>query len=332
MPFTNSFLRVTITINTIIKHGKMISIVKYRLLLLLICAPALSLSQQLPTGSTANLWQIQFARDVLMAFGQGGIILHSPDGGTTWEQRSSGVGKVLTSASFPTEKTGYAVNPEGIIIKTTDGGTSWTPLPYTGGDVLLVTVFPTESTGFIGTDNGKILKTTDGGETWQTVYQHADHFFRGLHFLNETIGFALGGGGNASNGYGILLRTTNGGQSWEMVNPPLRSTLNSLFMTTPLTGFAVGYDGHILKTRDGGVHWEVSAIAGVRSFRAVSFANENSGIAVGDAGMAYETNDAGASWVRLDLGVTSDLNAICLHKAAFFIAGMNGVVIRKVLR
>ena len=202
---------------------------KYGLSLFILSLPVLCISQPLRTGSSANFWQILFVKDDLLAFGQGGLILHSPDGGATWQQRSSGISKVLTSACFPSVKTGYAVSPEGVVIKSIDKGASWARLSYGGGDALIVIFFPTEATGFIGTDNGKLLKTTDGGDTWQTVYQNSDHFFRGLYFINELDGFAIGGGGNASNGYGILLKTVDGGENWNRVSPPLRSTLNSLF-------------------------------------------------------------------------------------------------------
>jgi len=53
-----------------------------------------------------------------------GIILHSKDGGETWETQASGTNYALMGISFPDKNNGWAVGPAGTILHTDNGGMS----------------------------------------------------------------------------------------------------------------------------------------------------------------------------------------------------------------
>ena len=91
---------------------------------------------QRPALADAPLRAVQFvdAKEG-WSVGDDGLILHTIDGGQTWERQPSMVQASLRSVHFIDPYTGYAVGRES--------------LPYGGGSA------------------GVVLATTDGGEKWQ---------------------------------------------------------------------------------------------------------------------------------------------------------------------
>ena len=55
----------------------------------------------------------------------GGAILHSPDGGTTWQSQATGIATPIRQLTFIDAQHGWAVGELGKILRTTDGGESW---------------------------------------------------------------------------------------------------------------------------------------------------------------------------------------------------------------
>jgi photosystem II stability/assembly factor-like uncharacterized protein len=60
------------------------------------------------------------------AVGDGGTILHTSDGGTTWTAQTSGTTNLLSLVEFTDANTGWAVGVGGTILHTSNGGTTWT--------------------------------------------------------------------------------------------------------------------------------------------------------------------------------------------------------------
>ncbi|MCC5856809.1 MAG: hypothetical protein JJT90_01515, partial [Ectothiorhodospiraceae bacterium] len=59
------------------------------------------------------------------AVGDGGTILHTPDGGMNWAAQTSGTTAGLRDLDFVDPLTGWAVGTGGTILHTTDGGMNW---------------------------------------------------------------------------------------------------------------------------------------------------------------------------------------------------------------
>ena len=59
--------------------------------------------------------------------GRYGLVLHTEDGGKTWNQQQTGTAKALTGVSFVDRTHGFCVGSGGTILVTADGGRSWTP-------------------------------------------------------------------------------------------------------------------------------------------------------------------------------------------------------------
>jgi len=62
--------------------------------------------------------------------------------------------------------------------------------------------------------SGWVHRTTDGGATWSGRLIETPEPIRSVLFLDETLGFAVGG--NCYSGVGAIYSTTNGGDSWRL--------------------------------------------------------------------------------------------------------------------
>jgi len=114
----------------------------------------------------------QIRGDTLIAVGEfhpllGGVIIKTVDGGMSWHNLPSGVGKNLTSVCAMGDT--IYVGGDSVMVKATDGGsTFWYELPYQfAGTVRSVDGF-SPSDIWAGGDFG-LCNSTDGGESWAYV-------------------------------------------------------------------------------------------------------------------------------------------------------------------
>ena len=106
-----------------------------------------------------------------------GFIMHTYNGGVTWEPQNSGTNLDLNDVQFIDQNKGWIVGEDGIIFHTDDGGNRW--IPQTSGTMqqLKSLYFIDENMGLplseakgwvVGGDSGIgiILHTNDGGKSW----------------------------------------------------------------------------------------------------------------------------------------------------------------------
>lgn len=143
------------------------------------------------------------------AVGGYALILHTTDGGATWNPRQYGSGYKVHKIVATDARHAWAALEDGEIMKTTDGGKKWLRQKvYVGAspqDSLIAGIaFPNRQNGWscirgrIGTPvTPSILKTVDSGESWQDVNKAPAHNCFALDtFDGQTIvsvGFEGGG-------------------------------------------------------------------------------------------------------------------------------------------
>lgn len=101
----------------------------------------------------------------------------------------------------------YNDNGGPLTWRTTNFGTSWdtigrVPYPPIIGNYCVY--FSSLNTGWCGGESGYIFKTTNGGFNWFRQQTPSSNFRRSMYFYNDSIGWAVGGGGQ------ILFTTTSG--------------------------------------------------------------------------------------------------------------------------
>jgi len=255
------------------------------------------------------------------AVGITGTIIHTADGGKTWEKQESGTENHLFTVYFADTQNGWAAGDLMTLIHTSDGGKTWEPQDVE--EILEENIFASEVIynglyfhdayeGWMVGEFGTIYHTTDGGKNWK--HQECDLLqpdmgedgwemprltLYDIYFTDRNRGFILGVDGT-------LLKTEDGGKEWKKVNSATEWSLYSISVIGD-TCWAVGNRGAYIKSTDGGETWtsKDGAIHTKGWLTSVTFLDEKTGWVVGKSGAVFKTVDGGESWDWLS-GVSYD--------------------------
>ncbi len=147
---------------------------------------------------------------------QNSLILHTTNGGNTWEVQSKRPVVELLNVYFTDTDTGWVVGDGGLILHTKDAGKTWKS-QKSGTKLTLNRVY------FVNNDEGWIigggytdkndfetediiLHTRDGGGHWHIQWLKKNEWLYGMFFVNSTEGWITGDN--------LLLYTDDGGKTW----------------------------------------------------------------------------------------------------------------------
>ncbi len=213
-------------------------------------------------------------------------LLHTNDGGTSWNFVETPNTGEIWKLCFPTEEVGYAFCDENEMMKTNDSGNSWNVI-YVPDSIKGGVYFINQDTGFMCSNNGYFSKTFDGGQTWNSIKVNDSINLRSLFFLNSNEGWVTGN-------FGFYAHTFDGGQTWE--TGFLDSYMPSdVYFIDSLKGFITTYQGFLYKTTDGGINWD--KISGFESsLLKIVFTDSINGWIINNINKIYHTPDGGKSW------------------------------------
>jgi len=234
------------------------------------------------------------------AVGFDGFVLKTTDEGVDWDTlvlSGNIAGRHYNDVAFISETIGFAVGGNKTndsiqtIISTTNGGDDWTPLVDNLGGWLKAVTFVSSSVGYACGDDGVVLKTVNGGSNWNALslpLAVETRTFNDIHFLDESIGFALGGK-QVGDSIQTLIRTENGGDSWTVLFDDIGGAFNDVEFSTDLKGILVGDDEVAFTTEDGGLNWTPYTIPTLYGdefhFNTVHFISTYLGMAVTSNGL-----------------------------------------------
>jgi photosystem II stability/assembly factor-like uncharacterized protein len=123
---------------------------------------------QNPVNANKVLYGIYFVNSSTgWVVGQGGLIIKTTNGGSTWNQQVSGVPTTLNKVMFLDSNNGIVVGNSGIILKTSNGGTSWQVIPSGSPIVNLYSIYYADAlNAWIVGASGTILYSSNGGSSW----------------------------------------------------------------------------------------------------------------------------------------------------------------------
>lgn len=292
--------------------------------------------QALPSAPTASsrtddIWFADADRG--WAVNSNGHILHTPDGGQTWQRQASVRGAYLRCVAFANERRGWvgSLDAERRLLQTLDGGSTWSvvtglppqaPPAICGLSVVNEQVVYGSGTNEPALATG-IVKTVDGGANWtaQAMNQHATLIVDVL-FRDENIGWVVGGKApddvanpDREDVLPVILATQDGGVTWENRLAGMEDQLRKgewgwkiQFVTEEL-GFVSLEDfddAAILKTVDGGRTWTRHAVNDPQNnanLEGIGFVDDLLGWVGGwgdpkfEGGFTSETRDGGKTWV-----------------------------------
>ena len=94
----------------------------------------------------------------LRSLGMDGLILHTENGGKTWQRQESHTANFLDDVFFISETKGWIVGKEGLVLHTKDGGQNWRP-QWTDTRTDLKAIYVSNSdSGWVVGQNGTILR------------------------------------------------------------------------------------------------------------------------------------------------------------------------------
>ena len=232
--------------------------------------------QQAPVPVQATLTSVFFVnKDLGWAVGHDASILHSKDGGESWQiqqylpQRE----KPLLDVVFKDAQNGLAVGAYGQLFRTVDGGENWTfefhdeflleddvqylqelkledEVAYLDerGSILphFNRIVMDGRTTYLVGEIGLIAKSNDFGQHWQTF----DEIYQGSFFdLSRTQQGNLLVVGLRGN----VFRSLKNGSPWQHINTGTTALLNSIVLAGENRIFLLGNNGVLLESQDDGV-------------------------------------------------------------------------------
>jgi photosystem II stability/assembly factor-like uncharacterized protein len=292
-----------------------------------------------PPITTKWLYRVSFPDSLNgWAGGDSGIIVHTSDGGNTWDIQHSDLQYFIEDIFFLNERLGWAISNDyytfgTIIMKTTNGGTNWQFTRYPDTTLILNTIYYVDSLhGYLGGYDGTILKTTDAGSSWNRCSLDSNFFihfpFRKFSFLDNQHGVACGGIMDIA---GIIYRTSDSGLNWHMVDTT-NEPVNGVLYWDSTHIFAAGgdfeYGGSFLFSTNGGNHWTDSTVGifGAGQNAAVRVLNEI-WIPLGFSGRWMLTRDTGKTFKEFPAPDSSAIyDAVFLTDRIGWAVGSNGTI------
>ncbi len=299
----------------------------------------------------------------------GQVILHTQDGGLTWETQYEqgpdfeGLGKGglfsthrLADVQFVDAQNGWAVGSSenfyrenkwehhGAILHTTDGGLTWQEQSneslYNDRDREFFAVdFINSQNGwalaarYFPSPNVHLAHTSDGGTNWQWVDTDVEGTLAiGYAFVQGDVFFSDPQHGWAIGGNGTIIHTADGGATWTQQvlacgYPSCSIPVYAVEILDSQTGWIAGVD--LYHTSNGGVEWLPQEIDLPEAIRDMQFVDAQSGWLAGDRGVLLRTTDGGATWERIETGEGIDLNGLYfVSPDQGWIVGNYGVILR----
>lgn len=253
-----------------------------------------------------NLYGVDCVSDQqCWAVGAFGTIVHTSDGGATWQRQGSHSTESIYDVDFVDDQQGWVVGRSGLIIHTADGGDTWERQKSNTDKHLFAVAFVDANVGIAAGDWGAIVATEDGGKTWTDRHLPEDVILNDVTMVDDSHGYIVGE-------LGKVFATEDGGATWTERPNDVQKSLFGVYFLDRNHGFAVGIDALIIETTDAGATWRVlNGSTEVRALEQVGFAmaydnpslygiavEGQHAFAVGEVGAIFLSTDGGQTWKR----------------------------------
>ena len=244
----------------------------------------------------------------------------------TWTKVKSGVTEGLYDIDFVDLQNGWVVGDSGIILHTVDGGESWEHQTCSTKEIIGAVDFVDDKLGWICSRHS-ILKTTNGGKNWEIVFSEdfGEGYFRDIQFLDENIGFAVGGR-ESFGSKGVLMKTEDGGETWQQASINSLPTLTHISIVDEHNLWVCGFGGTILSSEDKGLTWKKRNlnISSSPSLTTIQFVDQYYGwVGSRDDWLGfYRTTDGGKTWIQR----SNESLKIFGVRTFFFVDALNGLL------
>lgn len=203
-------------------------------------------ADSVPTRAT--LTGVDFVGEEGWAVGHDALILHSADGGVTWERQHFAPEREqpFLDVMFLDSSRGFAIGAYGLFMKTIDGGETWQEEQVSETDDWHLNAITRAESGaiYIAAERGIIYRSEDGGSTWEASGLPYQGSMFDIVSLQEEGILAFGLRGRA-------FRSVDGGETWQPVETGTESSLHGGRVIPGGSLVIVGGSGVVLERAPG---------------------------------------------------------------------------------
>lgn len=257
------------------------------------------------------------------AVGHDGVVLHSGDGGATWEKQldGKGAGQLLVAYYEAQADKGLLGSAEDATRVVTDAR----QVAAQGAENPFLDVwFADEQTGFVVGAFNLILRTSDGGKTWEPWLHRTDNPSR-LHLYAVR---GIDGKVFVTGEQGLVLRLDAADGRFRAMETPYKGTYFGV--VGGKEGVLVfGLRGNAFRSTDGGRHWQKVDTGVQDGLTGAAVAGEGRLVLVSQSGRVLLSQDGGARFAPLKTPQATPASAVLpVGSGAVAIAGARGVRIQ----
>jgi len=235
--------------------------------------------QQASVPVQSTLTNVFFYSEKLgWAVGHDATILHSQDGGLTWQVQlyKPTLEKPLLSIVFKTPLEGLAIGAYGLLFRTVDGGKTW--LSEFHSEFLL----PDDVEYLAG------LKQEDEEAYLDEVSSILPHFNR-LVLDGRTL-YMVGA-------IGLIAKSNDFGNNWKLLDEIYQGSFFDIARTMKGNLLVVGLRGHVFRSLKNGTPWQQRQTNTTALINDIVLTNDNRIFLLANNGTLLESNDDGQSYL-----------------------------------
>lgn len=220
------------------------------------------------------------------ATGHGGVVLHTVDGGKTWEKQLDGNQAAQITTKYYESKTGADMTPD--IERATRQAKALVDEQNT--QTMLDIAFENAQVGYVVGTFNRIFRTQDGGKTWMPMMDRTDNP-KELHFYAV---YSDGKNTYLAGEQGMVWALDREKDRFTAIQTPYNGTLFGIIVDQE-TLLVYGMRGSLLRSGDKGKTWERIQLG--------NLAGISGGTVLPDGRIAL-ANQAGSVMVSSDKGKT----------------------------
>jgi photosystem II stability/assembly factor-like uncharacterized protein len=247
-------------------------------------------------STNALLASTYLTTGVVVAVGQSGATVTSPDGGHNFAPVSSDLPGQFAGVSASSPRVAYAFGRGGALARTVNGGDDWTLLAAPSAANVVDVSFPTSTTGYALDGDGSLMRTDDGGDSWRLMNTGTYLKPRAVLALDASRVLLVGPRG--------MRRSVNNGFGFKRVRQPLVAKRALARVGETASGVVFAYGRHaLLVSLDGGATWRGVKLPRPRKpLLGVDFVDDSIAYALTSDGRLWKTVNRGGTWREL-LGI-----------------------------
>lgn len=166
--------------------------------------------------------------------------------------------------------------------------------------------------------NFRVFNETSGEEIPFAFSANVPRNLRGVHFVDDRLGYAVGDAG-------VVYKTTNAGERWDRMQTGFQSNFSSVHFVSENTGIVVGNDGMIIKTSDGATTWNRIESNVSHDLTDVVFVNDDTGFISSWNGQILRTVNGGETWTATQVSPSRLLSVTFLDEQVGYTTGFRYV-------